>query len=99
MFNWDQVGAAITRFATVVDKHAEAQALSNVKDLMSKSRALKMPAWIKAMVINASELIPDDMTDDNGDPITNCTTFVDSYLHFLEQPSSGAAKQFLDPLP
>ena len=96
MFNWDQVGAAITWFVTAVDKHAEAQALSNDKEWTGKSRASKMPTWIKAMVINASEPIPDGTTDDNGDPITKCTTFVDSYMHFLEQPFSGAAKQFLN---
>ena len=50
----------------------------------------------RCMVINASELIPIDTTDDNGDPMTERTTFMDSYMHFLEQPSSGAAKQFLD---
>ena len=96
MFNWDQVGAAITWFATAVDKHAKAQALSNDKEWTGKSRASKMPAWIKAMVINASEPIPNGTTNDNGDPITKRTTFMDSYLHFLEQPSFGAVKQFLD---
>ena len=97
MFNWDQVGAAITRFMTAVDKHAEAQALSNDKEWTGKSRALKMPAWIKAMVTNASEPIPDGTTNDNGDPITSeeCTIpgvtcqalysplFMDNFHHFL----------------
>ena len=96
MFNWDQVGVAITWFVIAVDKHAKAQALSNDKEWMSKSRASKMLAWIWTMVINASELIPNGMTNDNGDPITDCTTFMDSYQQFLEQPSSGATKQFLD---
>ena len=79
-----------------VDKHAEAQALSNDKEWMSKSRASKMPVWIRTMVMNASKLIPNGMTNDNGDPITDHATFVVSYLQFLKQPSSRATKQFLD---
>ena len=70
VFNWDQVGVAITWFAMAVDKHAKAQASSNDKEWTSKSRASKMPEWIRTMVMNASELIPDGMTDNNGDPIT-----------------------------
>ena len=48
------------------------------------------------MVINALEPILDGTTDDNGNPVTDCTMFVASYQQFLDQPSSGAAKQFLD---
>ena len=37
MFIWDQVGAAKTWFATAVDKHAEAQALSMIRNGWAKA--------------------------------------------------------------
>ena len=95
-FHWQQVGATISCFTTAVDKHALAQAASTDKERMSKGRMAKLLEWIQKMVINTSEPIPDGTTDDNGDPVTDRTTFVASYQQFLDQPSSGAAKQFLD---
>ena len=95
-FHWQQVGATISCFVTAVDKHALAQAASTDKELASKGRATKLPEWIQKMVINASEPIPDGTTDDNGNPVTDHTMFVASYQQFLDQPSLGAAKQFLD---
>ena len=95
-FHWQQVGAAISHFATAVDKHALAQAASADKERTSKGRVTKLLEWIQKMVINASEPILDGTTDDNGDPVTDCTTFEASYQQFLDQPSLGATKQFLD---
>ena len=48
------------------------------------------------MVINTSEPILDGTTDDNGDPVTDHTMFMASYQQFLDQPSLGATKQFLN---
>ena len=95
-FHWQQVGAAISCFTTAVDKHALAQAASTEKEHMSKGHANKLPEWIQKMVINALEPIADGTTDDDGDPVTDHTTFVASYQQFLDQPSSGATKQFLN---
>ena len=95
-FHWQQVGAAISCFVTAVDKHTLAQAASTDKERTSKGHVTKLPEWIQKMVINTSEPIPDGTTDDNGDPVTDHTTFMASYQQFLDQPSLGAAKQFLD---
>ena len=69
--------------------------MENKADKKSKSGKDKLPTFIRQMIFNASEPIPADLTDEDGNPITERNEVVDQYATLLECTNAGLMRQHL----
>ncbi len=87
------LGTSINRFTDQLQKQQEL--LENKSEKKSKSGKDKLPEFVRQMIFNASEPIPGDATDDDGNPITERSDLVSQYAILLECPSAGLMRQHL----
>ena len=87
------LGTSLNRFSDQLQKQNEL--LENRSETKSKSGKDKLPPFIRQMIFNASEPIPHDATDENGNPITDRTEVVEQYATLLECSSAGLMRQHL----
>ncbi len=89
-----QLGPVISRLADSMDAYTTRQTQSETDK--SKNKFPKFPEWTRRMILHASEPLADDLTDDNGDPVTERTSPVDTYSALLDQKTTAEVKQYLD---
>eukprot|EP00978_Attheya_sp_CCMP212_P048170 scaffold481483_cov157-Attheya_sp.AAC.1 len=57
-----------------------------------------LPEWTKNMILRATEPLPADAMDENGDLISIRTTTSKTYTDLLQVTTVGSCKQYLDHL-
>lgn len=89
-------GASLNRVADAVQANTELLSTKVEKDTKkSKVGQGKLVEFVTKMICNASEPIPVDATDANGDPITSRTKLIDSYQTLLECTTVGQMREHI----
>jgi hypothetical protein len=90
------LGATLERFTAAVTKNNELQeAKAETDTKKSKTGQDKLMDFTLRMVLNASEPLPDDLEDENGDPVTARKNVVPMYERILNCSSVGMVQQQL----
>jgi hypothetical protein len=79
------IGSALHQWTEVMHKCNELDAKKDEKDTKrAKSGSKKLAPFIQKMIFHASELIPDNAMDDDGNPIMTRTEVVETYCTLLD---------------